>query len=81
MTKYSDTEIKELSLAFQLIDFSQPKVHTVFCALTKTLEDLIINNTTEREYWFFKLGRIANFKKWEFNHTPPLVESKEVEQK
>ena len=79
MTKYSDIQIRKLSIAFSQIDFSQPKAHDVFRNLEKTLENIVIDNATEREYLFFKLGRSANLKKLEFNNIPPLnkIASKE----
>ncbi len=70
--KYSDAQVRKLSIAFSQIDFSQPKAHEVFRSLEKILEKLVIDNAAEREYWFFKLGRSASIKEWEFNHIPPL---------
>ena len=74
MTKYSDAQIRKLTISFQEIDYSQPGAHEVFRDLARTLENFMTNldSVTEREYWFFKLGRIANIKKWEFNNIPPV---------
>lgn len=75
---FTDEQIKKLSIAFQDIDFSQPKAHEVFRCMERALEKLMVHNATWREYYFFKLGRSANIKKWEFNHIAPLtVEAKE----
>lgn len=76
---YTDEQIKKLSIAFQDIDFSQPKAHEVFRCLERTLEKIMVLHATWREFYFFKLGRSANIKKWEYKHTPPLsVEAKET---
>jgi hypothetical protein len=80
MTQYTDAQIRELAIAYEDLDFSQPKAHEVFRTLEKTLEKVVIGYATSREYWFFKLGRSANLAKEKFDTIPPLRNTSQEKQ-
>jgi hypothetical protein len=48
MVEFTDEQIKKLSIAFQDLDFSQPKAHEVFRCLELTLEKVMVHKATWR---------------------------------
>lgn len=70
----TDEQIKKLTQAFRDIDFTQPNAHIVYRYFQIVLSDFMTTPsfTTDREYYFYKLGFAVALATQRFQTIPPI---------